>query len=322
MPSPKVIVFGPTGQIASIAALTAHHSGATVCLGMRDPSKPIPNLDQHQLQRIQADLTKPPTLTAAVTSTSSTHAFLYLVHTTPDFMRASLEALKSAGITFVVFLSSYSIAGHGTHPNLLESHPLSFAHAQVERNLKEVFGEGGHVAVRAGYLASNSLLWKSGGEDVDCDLRVPLPKARFDFVSPGDVGAVCGRILARGPGFVEGVGVNSGGDGVKGEVVEVVGPEMLSHLEAAELVAKVVGNGMRAVEAEAQDTVDRLVGAGRPEAVARYMVRLLEMRERREDGMYLEPGLSLAVENLERVLGRPGTRFEDWVVENKGLFVS
>ena len=39
-----VIVFGPTGNIASVAARTAQQHGAKVWLAMRDPSKAIPGL--------------------------------------------------------------------------------------------------------------------------------------------------------------------------------------------------------------------------------------------------------------------------------------
>ena len=38
----KVIVFGPTGNIGSVAAVTAQEKGAKVYLAMRDPKKTIP----------------------------------------------------------------------------------------------------------------------------------------------------------------------------------------------------------------------------------------------------------------------------------------
>ena len=41
-----VIVFGPTGQVGSVAALTASTLGTTVWLAMRNTSKPIPSLSQ------------------------------------------------------------------------------------------------------------------------------------------------------------------------------------------------------------------------------------------------------------------------------------
>ena len=40
----RVIVFGPTGNIGSVAAQTASKKGATVYLAMRDPKKAIPGL--------------------------------------------------------------------------------------------------------------------------------------------------------------------------------------------------------------------------------------------------------------------------------------
>jgi NAD(P)-dependent dehydrogenase (short-subunit alcohol dehydrogenase family) len=110
----KTIVFGPTGNVGFAAARGAQQHGAKVFLAMRDPRKPIPSLSAEQeaqggFERVQADLTKPETIAMAVNQTGAKHAFIYVTFGTSDNMRSSIMALKSAGIKFVVFLSSDGI---------------------------------------------------------------------------------------------------------------------------------------------------------------------------------------------------------------------
>ena len=110
----KTIVFGPTGNVGFATARTAQRHGAKVFLAMRDLRKPIPGLSVEQepeggFERVQADLTKPETITMAVNQTGAKHAFIYVTFGTSDNMRSSIMALKAAGIEFTVFLSSDGI---------------------------------------------------------------------------------------------------------------------------------------------------------------------------------------------------------------------
>jgi hypothetical protein len=88
-----------------------------VTLAVRDTKKPIPGLSLEQekaggYKRVQADLTQPGTITEAVAQSDAKHAFIYLIFSppgAPDPNRPALEALKAAGVEFVVFLSSFSV---------------------------------------------------------------------------------------------------------------------------------------------------------------------------------------------------------------------
>jgi hypothetical protein len=67
----SVIVFGPTGSVASVVTRTAQENGAKVVLAMRDTQKPIPGLSIEQerkggFERIQADLNNADSVAAAV----------------------------------------------------------------------------------------------------------------------------------------------------------------------------------------------------------------------------------------------------------------
>jgi hypothetical protein len=103
-------------------------------------------------------------------------AFIYVAFGSLDHMKSTLEALKSSGIEFVVFLSSYTISGE---PKDVESRDLiPYIHAQVEINLDEVFGPENYVAVRPGGFAANLMRNKSGiaagGQALHSELSVRL----------------------------------------------------------------------------------------------------------------------------------------------------
>jgi hypothetical protein len=66
-------------------------------------------------------------------------------------MRSSIEALKLAGIEFVIFLSS--VAVQGDIRTIPASKIIPWAHAQVEINLEEVFGPTGFVVARPAFFA-------------------------------------------------------------------------------------------------------------------------------------------------------------------------
>lgn len=97
------IIFGPTGHVGSAAARTAQQLGAEVVLALRDTRKPVPGLTLEQekaggFKRVQADLTKPETVNAAVQMTGAKRAFIYLAYDTTDHMTHTIEALKISGI--------------------------------------------------------------------------------------------------------------------------------------------------------------------------------------------------------------------------------
>ena len=102
---------------------------------MRDTSKSIRGLDESKggFERVQADLNKPDSVSAAVKQTGAKRAFIYAAHGSPDHMKGSLEAMKSAGVDFVVFLSSFTVTGK------LEDIPpnefISYLHARIEISL-------------------------------------------------------------------------------------------------------------------------------------------------------------------------------------------
>lgn len=302
-----VIVLGPTGGIASAAATYASELGAHVVLAMRDPTKTIPGLDAERekngkFERVKADLTDAGSVLAAVKSTGAKRAFLYLAHGTPDHMKSTLEALKTGGIEFVVFLSSYTIkAGPRDVP---PSEIIPFIHAKVEVNLDEVFGVANYAAVRPGGLASNFTRYAAGIKAGE--VKIFAPGFQMDAVAPSDVGRVSGSILVNG---------------LKNDKhrVFLYGPKLIPQGEGIKRIGELVGSPVKLIEMNEAEAEESYLKAGIPKPVAAYIVRKSGATV---DGEEEHPGYEEAVANVELYTGSVATTFEEWVEANKGIFTA
>ncbi|KAJ6134177.1 hypothetical protein N7523_000499 [Penicillium sp. IBT 18751x] len=300
-----VIVFGPTGNIGSVASRTAQEHGAKVVLAMRDPKKTIPGLSLEQEQaggfeRVQADLMDSASVAAAVKKSGAKRAFIYVAFGSSDHMKSTLEALKSSGIEFVVLLSSYTVSGE--LKDFVPSDLIAYMHAQVEINLDEVFGPENYVAVRPGGFATNMLHHKSGiaaGE-----VKLYAPNYGLDCVTPIDMGRICGFILAKGPKNGQ-------------RKVYVYGPKIIPVLDAVHIIAKVLGKTVKITTLSAEEAIEQHLSHGMPKPLAEHMVQRFGTDE---DANFPHVHYEEGVQNVQLYTGAPATGFEEWVAANKDLF--
>ncbi|KAK3312524.1 NmrA-like family protein [Apodospora peruviana] len=316
MASPKVIVFGPTGDVGHETAIVAQKQGAKVYLAMRNTTKPINGLTAEQetaggFERVQADLEAPETVEAAVRKTGAKHAFIYLMMRSPDHMRATIEALKAGGAEFVVFLSSASV--QAADPKTVTPDGfVDYAHAQVEVGLEEVFGKDGYAAVRPAYFAKNLFWWqkmiKAG------KVTVAFPELTFDWVAYKDIGAVCGTLLAKGA-----VETFAGEKVVDKPEIYLYGPQLTSVTETLGMLAKVLGKEIEVESVGEEEGVQALVQSGFPEFIAKPFTSL--MRERAEEGkheLYEGTPFQEGLANAEKFAGKKPQKLEEFLEEVKG----
>lgn len=306
-----VIVFGPTGNIGSVAAQTAQKNGAKVWLAMRDTQKPIRGLTPEQekaggFERIQADLTKPDSVAAAVKTSGAKHAFIYLAHGSQDHMKATIEALKASGITFVVFLSSFTI-GRNKLSDITPDELIPFIHARVEISLDEVYGPENYVAIRPGGFATNLLRYKGGL--ASGNVKMFGPNFKQDQITPTDMGRVSGTILAKG----------LPADGQR--KVFLYGPQVLPQQEALQIVAEVLGKKITISGMTPEQALEDYTAQGVPKPLADYMIKRLgddSVTDETEASWraYYDKG----VENVKKYTGQPATGFRVWLEENQDLF--
>lgn len=304
--STKVIVFGPTGNIGSVAAVTAQQHGAEVYLAMRDTSKSIPGLTTDQeksggYERIQADLTDPESVRSAAQKSGAKHAFIYAAHGSKDHMKSTLEAMKSGGVEFVVFLSSFTI--NGPTKDVPAEEVIPYIHATVEISLDQVFGPENYVAVRPGGFATNCIPYgknaKAGG-----DVKIYGSTFEMDCITPRDMGRVSGTILAKG--------VQNGE-----HIVYLYGPKPVSQADQAKIVGKVFGKDVNVVKQTPEEAKEHYQAAGVPMPLANYMLKRLGDDQAEQ---LPRPHFEQGVENVKKYTGSPAMGFEEWVRENMHLF--
>ncbi|KAK4208529.1 hypothetical protein QBC37DRAFT_431793 [Rhypophila decipiens] len=328
MSSPKVIVFGPTGGVGLPTAITAAENDAKVYLAMRDPSKPLVHsgttttLTESQetslgFERVKADFSDPSSVESAVRTTGAKRAFIYLLQPTPQanaYTKESIKALKSAGVEFVVFLSSASIAVEDLN-SIKPSDVIEYAHAQVELNLEEVFGAGAYAAVRPAYFASNIFWWvnmvKQG------EVTTVGPEVRFDWIVSEDIGRVSGKILAQGPSIFD--------EKTKKSPIYLHGPKIVSFNDAMKILGKVLGKEIKVTSVDLEEAVKAMVEVnGMPEFLARAVLGMVDELAKSGNleaaglytGRYHEEGMK----NHELYMGKKSTELEEYLEKIKGTF--
>jgi uncharacterized protein YbjT (DUF2867 family) len=311
MASRKVIVFGPTGAVGSAAARTAGELGAKVVLAMRDTGKAIPGLDpeeekQGSYERVHADLTQPDTVRDAVNTTGAKYAFIYLAFGMPDGMKSTITALKSAGIELVVFLSSFTV--RGDLKAIQPSQTIPYIHAQVEITLEEIFGVDGFVAARPGSFASNTLQYKTGLKKGE--VKIHRPDAKVDCIVPEDIGRVCGTVLAKGPQDEQ-------------RAIYLYGPTLFSQTDVVKILAKVLGKDPKIVSLDEQGAYKMFIEErGVPVPLAKYMINQAGKTITGHNEVFGYAVSEEQLSNVQKYSGRKATTFEEWVEQNKQLFVS
>ena len=307
----SVIVFGPTGNVGSITALTAADKGAKVALAMRDTNKTIAGLSKEQEQagnftRVHADLLKPDTVAEAVKTTGAKRAYIYLAFGAQDHMRSTIEALKSAGVELVVFLSSFTVPQDKPLRDVPPSDIIDYMHSQVEANLDEIYGSEGYVALRCGSFATNLLRDKDG----IVEGKVPLfaSHTQFDNVTAQDMGEVGGVILANGQRNGQ-------------SKVYIYGPELISHRQAIEKIGKAVGKDVKIQELSEEEAREHYKKFGFPPPFIDYFIRMLS---KTWNGTAKDrfPSYDEGVENVKSYTGREPTTYDQWIQKNKELFTA
>ncbi|KAM0426056.1 hypothetical protein ACHAPT_008687 [Fusarium lateritium] len=299
--SPKVIIFGASGAVARAAAIEAQKQGAAVFLAMRDTNKAIsgltPEMEQeHAFTRVKADLSDPKSVQDAISQSKATVAFTYTLSSAQDGMRATFDAMKRAGISHVVLLSSYTLYRHPDAKAAMNSSDfIPSVHARAEVALVE--SGLSHTIVRPMYFNSNL---KEEAEGVTKgEVTLLRPEAVSDYIAPEDAGYVCGARLVE--------------HSSESQILPLCGPDLLSQREAWEIVAKEIGRDLVIKEI----TEDQFI-AKKEEILPSFVAHALAEYFLGDDkARYPAERYKEASTNIKRYTGREPTKITEWIRTHK-----
>lgn len=228
----------------------------------------------------RADLVDPGSLGGAFAG--ATAVFLL---TSPDFMARGdlgevLDVVRSAGVRRTVLLSSQGV---GT-----QRHPAHLEDAVVRSGLE-------WTVLRPGNFDSNALQWADSVR-TQRTLTAPFGDVALPAIDPADIAAAA-AVALRAPGH-------------GGRTYTLTGPAPISPRQQAEVIAQVLGEPVRFVEQSRAEARAQMLGY-LPEPVVEATLDVLGAPSAAEQRV--DP-------DLERVIGRPGRPFADWVARHLAAF--
>ncbi|KAF2762596.1 NAD(P)-binding protein [Pseudovirgaria hyperparasitica] len=297
----NVIVFGPTGAVGRAVSQEAAKRGAKVTLAMRDPSKKIPGLDEQQgkFERIKADLGDVASVESAIRQSGAKAAFFYQIHGTGDGMRSVIETMKTAGVEYVVFLSSFTIFPEEDPHDVSRERLIPYLHASIEATIDD-------LGLASTMLRPGAFAYNIFHQDVDRSsdvwkAEIPESDRKADCIVPKDIGRVGGAVLVDRPA-----------EGQK-EIVYLYGPALLTREDMIATIGKVSGKQISTTVQSTDDHIKSMVARGLPEIAAKYLCKA--DNGQLHDRYYADGRHEEGWENIKKYSGYEPTSFETFVDE-------
>lgn len=279
-----IVVTGATGRVGGEVARQLIARGLPARLVSRRSHPAVPDAEV-----VQADLMEPRTLRAAFRGAST----LFLMSPgvasgllEPDNERNAITAAREAGIARVVKLSNI---GAGD-PQLL----FSKWHAASEKALME--SGMAWTMLRPASFMSNALGWAATIQASDFFYSA-TGEGQLSPIDPADVAALAVIALTE--------------DGHEGRAYTVTGPETLSASQQAAVFSTVLGRAIRCVDISLETMRESLRESGLPQH---------HLEARIETMTATKEGRLAAIDDVAALLGRPSTRFAEWVERNAAAF--
>ncbi|KAF9774555.1 hypothetical protein IL306_007419 [Fusarium sp. DS 682] len=309
MSSVKAIIFGATGAVGRAAALEAQSRGAQVTLAMRNTRKPIPGFTPERERKrgfthVQADLSDPKSVERAISGSGATVAFSYILFEAEDGLLKTYKAMKRAGITHVVLLSSFCVSENGgAKPSSEADEILAVVHGKAELALAE--SGIAYTVIRPAYFSSNIQMLEDWEEVKSGQLELAHPDAPFDYLAPEDVGALAGARIVEPPPTL-------------GElIITQCGPELMSQRKAWKVVSEGLDLDIAIKEISSDEHSEKLRERGFPEPMIKSAVERLADLARDPTSLYKPDTYKEASMNFRKYTGRQPTTFAAWVGKHR-----
>ncbi|ASQ96435.1 NAD(P)H-binding protein [Streptomyces sp. 11-1-2] len=201
-----------------------------------------------------------------------------------------LERAKESGVRRIVMLSSSSVLQDlDPHTN-----PIGVRHRALEDEVERTGLEW--TFVRPGAFAANALQWVDQIKAGDV-VYGPYAGAQMAAIHEADMGAVAARALLA--------------DDLVGQTPELTGPESLSFADQVRIIGEVVGRPLRYEEIPHEAARERMAGGFLTPEMADSLLRVFAELVDRPQAVSPE---------VERITGRPGRTFSQWVEDRVAAF--
>lgn len=201
-----------------------------------------------------------------------------------------LERAKESGVRRIVMLSSSSVLQDlDPHTN-----PIGVRHRALEDEVEATGLEW--TFVRPGAFAANALQWVDQIKAGDV-VYGPYAGAQMAAIHEADMGAVAARALLA--------------DDLVGQTPELTGPESLSFADQVRIIGEVVGRPLRYEEIPHEAARERMAGGFLTPEMADSLLRVFAELVDRPQAVSPE---------VERITGRPGRTFAQWVEDRVAAF--
>ncbi|WP_413800881.1 NAD(P)H-binding protein [Streptomyces iranensis] len=201
-----------------------------------------------------------------------------------------LERAKASGVRRIVMLSSSSVLSD-LDP---QTNPIGARH----RALEDEIGATGleWTFVRPGGFAANALQWVDQIKAGDV-VYGPYAGAQMALIHEADMGAVSARALLA--------------DDLVGKAPELTGPESLSFADQVRVIGEAIGRPLRYEEITHEAARERMSGGFVTPEIADSLLRVFAELVDRPQAISPE---------VERITGRPGRTFAQWVEDHVAAF--
>lgn len=284
---PTILVTGATGNLGSIVLQELTTAGADVRALVRSEEKAVP-LREQGVTTLIADYTAPASLGQAL---AGVHR-LFLV-APPHLQMAAMEknvidAARLAGVEHVVKISAIGASeNQPTH--------IGQSHAEVEQHLRE---SGLTYTVLRPHSFMQNQLGNLGSIKAQGALYSSIGDGKIPLVDARDVGAVAAKVLQTGAH--------------PNEILDITGPEALSHHEVARHISRVAGRPVSYFAVPAAAAKKAMTDAGFPAWLADDLVTLTGIWKEGRD-VKVSPA-------AEAILGRKPRSFGEFVEDHQALF--
>ncbi|WP_405753010.1 NAD(P)H-binding protein [Streptomyces sp. NBC_01020] len=277
-----IVVTGATGNVGRPLTQALAEAGEQVTAVSRHAA-PMP----YGVRHVAADLAEPASLTPALDGAKALFFLLSGDLHAPEARPTDIIDLAAAsGVRRVVLLSSQGVA----------TRPLGPSRIAV-RAVEDALRESGldWAVLRPGGFASNALAWAESVR-TQGTVAAPFGDVGVPVVDPVDIAEVAAAGLLD--------------DRHTGGVFELTGPEVITPRQQAEAIAAALGSPVRFHELtreEAKAAMTRFV----PPELADDTLDIIAAPNPAE--LRISP-------DVERVLGRAPSPFNDWVARNIAAF--